>query len=90
MKRYDGIQLFGVDTNLVECEGGEYVRHADVVEMAKDAVQDVKRLEFLQANCLAADFDYGERHECVLVFRWPKTPIGWHLRKTIDAAMEGK
>jgi hypothetical protein len=48
--------------------------------------EDAERLDFLQTVMLAADFDYGERHESVLVLRWPNTPLCANIRKNIDAA----
>jgi len=49
--------------------------------------KDAERLDYLQAHLLAADFDYGERNETVLVFQWPATPIGANLRADIDSAI---
>jgi len=38
---------------------------------------------------LAVDFHYGERHESVLVTRWPKNArIGSNIRADVDAAIE--
>lgn len=55
------------------------------------AEQDAKRYRWLEGRCLAADFDYGERHESVIVFRWPKDArIGANLTAAIDAALAGQ
>ena len=50
--------------------------------------KDVERMDYLQAHLLAADFNYGEYEDVVIVIEWPASvPIGANLRTNIDAAL---
>jgi len=47
---------------------------------------DAERMDCLQSRMLAIDFDYGEKHEHALVFKWGDSPVMANLRMTVDAA----
>ena len=65
------------------------LRDERIAELEKELAGERERLDYMQTCMLAADFDYGERHECVLVFRWPVSArVCANLRKNIDAAKE--
>jgi hypothetical protein len=50
--------------------------------------QDAARYRFLRDRLLAADFDWNESGECVLVFRWPSTArVSADCDATVDEAM---
>lgn len=66
----------------------EAIRDAESAEAAlREAQKDAGRVDFLQANMLALDTEYGERKECVLVFTFPYS-VSADLRRTIDAAID--
>ncbi len=63
----------------------------DALAAERDALsKDAERDEYCSRNALALDFDYGERHECVLVIRLdPTKRYPASFRAAIDAAREG-
>lgn len=46
------------------------------------------RYEFLRDRLLAADFDWQESGESVLVFSWPDAPVSADCDATIDAGIQ--
>lgn len=68
-----------------ECERAERAEAE-----ARRCAEDEERLDWIQQQILAADFDYGEQHENVLVLRWPNSPLGANIRANIDAARSAK
>ena len=49
---------------------------------------DAERYRYLRDRLVAADFDWNETGDCVLIFNWPKNvSVGGDCDKNIDAAM---
>ena len=49
---------------------------------------DAERYRYLRERLVAADFDWNETGDCVLIFDWPNTvPVGGNCDMNIDAAM---
>ena len=60
---------------------------AEVERLRKNS----ERYEWLAPRLLAADFDWNESGECVLIFSWPATVgVGGNCDQNIDAALADK
>lgn len=58
--------------------------HQEIDQLRKDA----ERYRWLRDRYAAADFQWGEHNECVLVFEWPEEcSVSGSCDATIDAAM---
>ena len=61
---------------------------ADLVAEIDALRIDTERYRYLRDRLVAADFDWNETGDCVLIFDWPKNvPVGGNCDMNIDAAV---
>jgi len=61
---------------------------ADLVAEIDALRIDAERYRYLRDRLVAADFDWNETGDCVLIFDWPKNvPVGGNCDMNIDAAV---
>lgn len=72
--------MTAIDPNETNAEPGECL---DQIKA------DAKRYRFLASRLIAADFDWGDSHESVLIISWPdNSSIGVDLDTSIDEAIK--
>ena len=83
------------DIQFAALRDGVALQAADEIERLRAEVaklrKDAERYQKLRSLLLAADFDYGDMHESVLVFSLPDgSCVSANLDITIDAMKEQK
>ena len=79
----------GPDACVLDAGHAGQHEYGDIAEaLAEQQRKDADRYRWLRDRYAAADFQWGEHRECVLVFEWPEEcSVSGNCDATIDAAM---